>query len=142
MLDDLAAALDGQQLGPRLLIDLLRVPHPWEVGAEHPQDRRAVLRVVAFDPGVARRGMGAVRGHVDGQHMAAALSVDELSQSPYLQLVTRVDRDVRRLSLRVLVLRPGSDRSGAICAIPRPVRSSLPAGALSRAAWQRRGFLA
>jgi hypothetical protein len=113
VLDDLAATLDRQQLSPRLLVDLLSVAQAREVGAEHPQDHRAVLGVVAFDPGVVHRELGVGRGHVDGQHTAAALSVDELSQTPYLQLVARVYRKARRLNPRAPVLRPSPDRSCA-----------------------------
>jgi hypothetical protein len=82
VLDDLPATLDGQQLGPRLVVDLLGIPQPREVRAQHPQDRRPVLGVVALDLGVAGREVGVGQGHVDGQHIAAALSVDELAQHP------------------------------------------------------------
>lgn len=139
VLDRLAPRFQREQLCPCFLVDLLRVFETREVGAHHPDHGRAVLRVVAFDLGGARRGKGASRGHVDDQRMAAALSVDELRQTPYLQLVARVYQEARRLNPRAPVLRPSSDRSCAISPLGGPVCSSLPAGALSRAFMQRRG---
>jgi hypothetical protein len=98
MLNDLPATLDGQQLGPRLVVDILGIAQAREVSAEHPQDRRTVLGVVALDLGVAAERWESVKGmSTDSTSLLPSLSTSSLN-TPHPNLVAKVYRKPQELN--------------------------------------------